>query len=493
MPIDHFHNISRYAPHTNATFQQLYWVDTSNYAPGGPVIVHAMGEDSPSVDLVWLQKGLLHKIANATGGVAVLWGQRYYSGGFDIVPNPPYTTENLRFHSTEQAMADLAYFAQRATFVGLEDRDLTAPGTPWIVLGGSYAGLISAFTRIQYPDLFWGGLTSSGVTTGLIDDWRRLDVVRRHGPANCVETIQQLTNLMDNVYTSGNKTAMSELKTAFNVSQASTYPDIAFLLGGALGDWQQSWDTEPFPFNGPGSYCSMLTSQTSPSSAGPSLQSTAQSLLSYANETATPNATSLYRPLLNLFSYFRSTYTFCAERTVADCLALGHASPFNWLVCTEMGQFNTGYTPGTPGHPHALPLVSRTLTPAYFLDRCHRTYNISYDPVLERLNKYGGFNLSYPRLAISTGQLDWFRTVGPLAEFLEDGTPNPRLKSNGTVSEPQIVIEGAFHLWDFSGVFKNETIEVPAAVEDAQNRELQAVQAWLREWNQTHASRDVPR
>jgi hypothetical protein len=76
MPIDHFHNDSRYAPHTNATFQQLWWVDTSNYVPGGPVIVHAMGEDSPSYDLQWVQKGLLHQIANETGGIAVLWGQR---------------------------------------------------------------------------------------------------------------------------------------------------------------------------------------------------------------------------------------------------------------------------------------------------------------------------------------------------------------------------------------------------------------------------------
>ena len=77
MPIDHFHNISRYEPHTNATFQQLYWVDTSNYVPGGPVIIHAMGEDSPDYDLQLLQKGILHDIANATGGAAILWGQRY--------------------------------------------------------------------------------------------------------------------------------------------------------------------------------------------------------------------------------------------------------------------------------------------------------------------------------------------------------------------------------------------------------------------------------
>jgi hypothetical protein len=76
MPVDHFHNESRYAPHTNATFQQQYWLDTSNYVEGGPVIIHAMGEDSEVSDYIWLQKGILHDVAKATGGVAVLWGQR---------------------------------------------------------------------------------------------------------------------------------------------------------------------------------------------------------------------------------------------------------------------------------------------------------------------------------------------------------------------------------------------------------------------------------
>jgi hypothetical protein len=86
MPIDHFQTDSRYAPHTNATFQQQWWVDTSTYVPGGPVIVHALGEDSPSFDLPWFQTGLLHEIANATGGVAVIWGQRY------ILSNPQLGT-----------------------------------------------------------------------------------------------------------------------------------------------------------------------------------------------------------------------------------------------------------------------------------------------------------------------------------------------------------------------------------------------------------------
>lgn len=37
-------------------------------------------------------------------------------------------------------MADTAFFAQHVKFEGLENRDLTAPKTPYILFGGSYAG-----------------------------------------------------------------------------------------------------------------------------------------------------------------------------------------------------------------------------------------------------------------------------------------------------------------------------------------------------------------
>jgi hypothetical protein len=113
--------------------------------------------------------------------------------------------------------------------------------------------------------------------------------------------------------------------------------------------------------------------------------------------------------------------------------------------------------------------------------------DITYNPVISRVNKYGATNLSYPRLAISTGELDWYRPYTPLAEFLPESlVPNPRINSNGTVSEPQIIIRGEFHESDFYTSANNGTILPPTAVKKAQSRELQAVQSWLKEWNKTH-------
>jgi len=153
VPIDHFHNDSKYEPHTNGTFPLRYWFDASNYAPGGPVIVLQSGETSGTDRLPFLQKGLLAQLARATHGVAVVLEHRYYGTSF---PVPDLSTESLRFLTTDQALADEAYFARNVVFPGLEDKNLTAPNVAYIGYGGSYAGAFNAFLRKLYPDVFWG-------------------------------------------------------------------------------------------------------------------------------------------------------------------------------------------------------------------------------------------------------------------------------------------------------------------------------------------------
>jgi hypothetical protein len=57
VPVDHFHNESRYEPHSNESYNLRYWFDASNYKPGGPVIVLQSGETSGVGRLPFLEKG----------------------------------------------------------------------------------------------------------------------------------------------------------------------------------------------------------------------------------------------------------------------------------------------------------------------------------------------------------------------------------------------------------------------------------------------------
>lgn len=153
VPIDHFHNESTYEPHVDGTFSLRYWFDATYYKDGGPVIVLQGGETSGEDRLPFLQKGIVYQLAKATSGIGVILEHRYYGTSF---PTPDLSTQNLRFLTTEQALADQAYFSRNIVFPGLEDKNLTAPTTAHVGYGGSYAGAFVAFLRTQYPEVYWG-------------------------------------------------------------------------------------------------------------------------------------------------------------------------------------------------------------------------------------------------------------------------------------------------------------------------------------------------
>ena len=154
VPVDHFHNESRYEPHSNETFKLRYHYDARYYKPGGPVIVLGSGEVQSVARIPYLQKGIVNMLAKATNGLGVILEHRYYGVS---VPVPDMSTPNMRFLTTEQSMADTAFFAKNVKFVGANITErINAPQAPWIMYGGSYAGAFAAFLRVQYPDLFWG-------------------------------------------------------------------------------------------------------------------------------------------------------------------------------------------------------------------------------------------------------------------------------------------------------------------------------------------------
>lgn len=167
-----------YEPHSNGKFDLRYFFDASHYKPGGPVIVLQGGETSITDRLPYLQKGIVAQLAKATNGIGVILEHRYYGSSF---PTPDLSTKNLRFLTTQQALADMAYFAQNIKFPGLESCDLTSKTTPYIAYGGSYAGGFVAFLRTTYPDVYFGSIASSGVTEAVWDFWRYYSPVAQYG------------------------------------------------------------------------------------------------------------------------------------------------------------------------------------------------------------------------------------------------------------------------------------------------------------------------
>jgi hypothetical protein len=147
-----------------------------------------------------------------------------------------------------------------------------------------------------------------------------------------------------------------------------------------------------------------------------------------------------------------------------------------------------GYLQTGSGVPATqLPLISRLLTVSYESAVCRYAFNLSTPANVSIINKHGGLNITYPRLAHIGGQADPWRPVTPLATLTGE---KDVLNTTSTLSQPHILIEGAVHHWDENGLFANQTSKTlpPTPVKDAQAMEVSIIQQWLKEWNDRKCS-----
>lgn len=183
----------------------------------------------------------MHEIAKATKGVGVILEHRYYGTS---IPVPSFSTKDLRFLTTEQALADTAYFAKNVVFEGLEDVDVSPDVTPWIAYGGSYAGAFVAFLRVVYPDVFFAAISSSGVPTAIWDYWEYFEAARIYAPEPCSETTGKLTHIVDTILLDESLSKyVPTLKKVFGLSGVTDNADFAAALRGGIYDIQSyNWD-----------------------------------------------------------------------------------------------------------------------------------------------------------------------------------------------------------------------------------------------------------
>ncbi|KAF4447170.1 hypothetical protein F53441_9315 [Fusarium austroafricanum] len=483
VPVDHFHNESIYEPHSDKKFPLRYWFDAQHYREGGPVIILASGETSGEDRVPFLEHGILKMLANATGGVGVILEHRYYGTSF---PVPDLKTKNMRFLSTEQALADTAYFAQHVKFPGLEKHNLTAPNTPYIIYGGSYAGAFAAFTRKIYPDLFWGGISSSGVTEAIIDYWEYFEAARLFAPGDCAKVTQKLTQVIDNILLGNDKEQKKQLKIAFGLlglRDDDFANAISRGIGGLQGNnWDPSSDSSAF-----GIYCGSVSTDAV-------LYASTRHLLPYVKKWLSSHGDKndvkyLTNRFLNYIGYIRSNVESdksgnCQGKTLKECYSIrgsynetkldNTSMGRQWMyqTCTQWGYWQTGS--GAP--KDQLPMVSRLIDVEYSTIPCREQFNITTPPNVESINKLGGWNFSYPRVAFIDGEYDPWRAATPHKIGLA-----PR---KSTVSEPFILIPYGVHHWDENGLAPDATEIVlpPPAVAKAQKDIVDFTKAWLDEW-----------
>lgn len=170
--IDHF------APDgSRHTWRQRYFVnDTFWIASGraGPVFLCVGGEGSPlSQSVVVTGDGHCADavtIASRAGALVLALEHRFYGVS---VPTADLTSQSLQLLSAQQALADIAVFHSFITARYQLDRLRHR----WLAFGGSYPGMLAAWSRTLMPHLIHGAVASSAPVGAVLNYRGYNDVV----------------------------------------------------------------------------------------------------------------------------------------------------------------------------------------------------------------------------------------------------------------------------------------------------------------------------
>jgi len=95
-------------------YKQRYFVNDEYYKPGGPAFLFIGGESRISPTWVWW--GQLATAAQRHNGIIFALEHRYYGKSF---PTSNLTIKNLKYLTSDQALADIAYFISNAPIPNL--------------------------------------------------------------------------------------------------------------------------------------------------------------------------------------------------------------------------------------------------------------------------------------------------------------------------------------------------------------------------------------
>lgn len=145
--VDHFNYLD------DRTYQQRYWKSDQYWDGKGPIFIYICGEYRCTVPDTRLYPFMVGSQYNAQ---FMVLEHRFYG---DSQPFDDWSLDSLRYLSSEQGLADLAYF------IG----NMNKNNVEVVVVGGSYPGALSAWFRSRYPHLTIASWASSAVVQPIVD------------------------------------------------------------------------------------------------------------------------------------------------------------------------------------------------------------------------------------------------------------------------------------------------------------------------------------
>lgn len=339
-------------------------------------------------------------------------------GNYSTDPDP----EHMKYLTTDQALADIPYFAKNFTRSNFSNVDLTPQGTPWVMIGRSYPGMRAVLSRKEYPETFFAAWGSSAIVEARTDFSSYFNQVYRgmiaNGYGNCVKDTQAAIKYIDDQLSNHETAAAIKQKLFGPGAEINDNGDIAYFLSYIFLDFQED-GMEGYI----GELCLYL--ETDP----------------YTNKVAGPGGLAPIYGIPWVVERFASwsglieqansnRKTNCGGMDASQPVSCDLSKPYNdymalswvWQYCTEWGYFQSNnFGPEE--------LSSKFLTLGFQQNFCYRNFPTAHKdgvlpahPRADAFNvEHGGFNMRPSNVYWSVGQWDPWRALTPFST--EDFAP----------------------------------------------------------------------
>ncbi|GMT34455.1 hypothetical protein PFISCL1PPCAC_25752 [Pristionchus fissidentatus] len=449
-------NFSQKFDHFDA-LDQRRWNQRAFYNP-----IHADRDKSSGQDIVFLMIGGEGREGAKWSGddnvMIMQYAQTYGATVFDLEhrffgdsrPINDMKTSSLRYLTTEQALADLAYF------ITVMNQEHKFKNPKWITFGGSYPGALCAQFRSKYPELTAGAVASSAPLWLSLDFYQYADVVEsvlKQTPIEneknlrCDELVRQAFDRMQqlSLTAAGRQELNQKLRLDPPFGDATTKADInnlfANLYDAHQGMIQYTYDgssDKSKNYATAANLCRLYNQDKD-------LIDNVWDLLQYYNQ---------YWNGVNITKFANSYDDMIKELQETDYDILGDGGNegrgWLWLCCNEIGYLQT-----TDGDS----IFGSTLPMNYFYDMCTDMFGDDINAPFIRDNNraaqdfYGGVDdFDATNLCLPNGKFDPWSALG-------------YYKADAARNIVPVVIEGAAHCSDMYPPYDNEPKALPAARE----------------------------
>ncbi|XP_034486003.1 putative serine protease K12H4.7 [Drosophila innubila] len=366
-----------------ATWEDRILINEDYFVDGSPIFIYLGGEwEIKPGDI---SSGHLVDLARKYNGAVITTEHRFFGKSFPIRPQ---STENLKYQSVNQALADVNNVIK---VLKQEDK---YKDSKVIISGCSYSATMAVFFKKLYPDVAVGSWASSAPLKAKVDFKEYMEVVgealTQLAGDYCYDLINNATAYYEDLFDSGNgEQAKKELNLcdSFDATNEKDRWQIFSTIANVFANLAQYQKPESYDL---AKYCSVLRS--------------------FSNDDSVALSKFLQWRLNNpkcVNSRYQGTVDYYKWAMDNDD---GSGVAWTYQTCSEFGWFQSSKSPNQP--------FGSSFPATLYTDTCHDVFGSDFTEndiqgyIKATNDEFGGIHQNIKNLYMTHGGLDPWSKVG---------------------------------------------------------------------------------